>query len=128
MQLPTPEQQFVDDVQGAPCPSAMQPGLVVDVVEVDVEVVVGGAVVDVDDVDVVVDVVVDGFVVAVLEVDVLEVDVVVGGAVVEVLEVDVLVLVVLVVAGVSLNDQSDQPMRSWPYWFQTGFLPPVIDG
>jgi hypothetical protein len=138
VQLPIPEQQFVSDVHGAPSPSAMQPGAVVDVLD-DVEVVVGGAVLlVVDDVEVVVggavllvvgdvEVVVGGAELLVLDDD----EVVVGGAVLLVLDdVEVVVggSVVVVVTEPSLNVHSDQPMRSCPVWFHTGFLPPVMVG
>jgi hypothetical protein len=138
-QLPTPEQQLVLEVQGAPSPSAMQPGAVVDVDD-DVEVVVGGAVLLVDDevevvvggavllVDDVEEVVVGGTVLLVDD----EEEVVVGGTVLLVDDEEEVVVggavVVVVVADVSLNAHSDQPIRSCPYWFQTGFLPPVMVG
>jgi len=120
VQFPTPEQQFVDPVQGAPAPSAMHCGAVVLVVDDDV-VVVGATVDEVVEEDVVV--VVGATVDEVVDEDVV---VVVGATVVEVVEDDVVVVVgatvvdvvdevVDVVAGVSLKDQSDQPMRSWPY-------------
>ena len=40
----------------------------------------------------------------------------------------VVVVVLVVVGGVSLNAHSDQPILSWPYWSQIGFLPPEIVG
>lgn len=102
MQLPTPEQQFVLSVQGAPSPLATHVPSVVEVVLV--VVVTGGIVV-----------------------------VVVGANVVVVVESSVVVVVgarVVVVVDDPGSEKlhSAHPMRSWPYWFQTGFLPPVMFG
>jgi len=119
VQLPTPEQQLVDDVQGAPSPSATQlpvVGVAVGAGGLVAVAVGGGGFVDVA--------VGGGGLVAVA---------VGGGGLVGVAvgaggEVGVGVGVAVGTVPESLNSQSDQPMRSWPYWFHTGFFPPVIVG